>query len=317
MSHKTKEGRNALHFACLYAHDDIVHAIFEYIIRQFFVYDTTPKIYDRHNPNKRWSSYAQQVESYVESQDMFGYTAFDLLSMHQSDLYDGKGTAVINNVRYVGGQILQAKFVPKNIILVKRIQELLQELKGIVKSWRDFVRREERLAQLTRCWLHCGFSGTFDQIFDHIRSECPERLVPCDQCNDLIPKKGLESHKYRTCKDRRVSCSNAFEGCNETLSVSHLQSHLRFKCPCRLVECRLLCNQYVPMLRLEEHELNHCKRREIVCDSCREKLLAVDMPQHLHELCTQRLITCSIGCGSRFLACDIVHHEQKVHTKSK
>jgi hypothetical protein len=324
--HTTMEGRTAFHYSLLLAHDEIVRTLLEHLIRQFFQYQLNPSLYSLSSSaisNFRWTSYADKVESCLEVIDVHGYTAFDLLYINQADLVKGQGKENIDETLHslgirplsrVDGKDL-SKGGGKDLAAVRIIEALWSDVKDVVQAWRDLVHREDQLMQPIMCWLNCGFSGQMMEIFDHLRESCPVRLMTCYVCSDLVVSKDMTKHNERWCKHRKVPCPNALQGCGALIDQSGVDAHLRLHCICRLTGCPLLCELYLPLHKLEEHERYHCMRRMIRCSSCGDNLIAVNMALHVKEECPHRMIRCSVGCGGSFIAADIRHHETQVCLK--
>jgi len=65
------------------------------------------------------------------------------------------------------------------------------------------------------------------------------------------------------------------------------------------------------MLSREDHERNHCKKREIACDVCKMPVKAEDIGRHLRNVCPLRIVKCSVSCGCSFMAKEVEYHEKE------
>ena len=138
------------------------------------------------------------------------------------------------------------------------------------------------------------------------------RLLKCPDCNDLIREVDMKGHRHKECPKRICACPRAWEGCTELIQFKDIAKHTKLRCVSRLVSCRLNCGVSIQFRLREDHETTHCSKRPIECQNCKNSVISEDITDHLHNLCLERKIKCSIGCGCFFKAKDVKYHEENV-----
>lgn len=194
----------------------------------------------------------------------------------------------------------------------KELFLLFQNVQDRIYEWRICATKEEEIARPVRCWLECGFIAPLENILPHLRDSCPHRATQCFECHRLYPFNSMKEHLARSCPKRKVACPYAWSRCREIICRDFVDTHILLRCKLRPVFCRLNCGASVPLAARERHETEHCRKRQIVCDLCKECVISEDIGNHLHNVCSHRQIKCSVSCGQFFLAKDLANHEKTV-----
>lgn len=192
------------------------------------------------------------------------------------------------------------------------IRNCFDKVEQKVFQWQSNAEKEKELAQIMPCPLECGAMCRVEDMTTHVRDECPLRTLQCPTCHLIILQKDVTVHTTRLCGKRTIACPNAYAGCAILITPDSKALHLQIKCEFRQVPCRQFCSATVAWKDLDRHEAEFCNNRSICCDQCHQKMVAHEYPGHLLEACSERMITCRIGCGQQFKAKDLDAHENQV-----
>lgn len=109
-----------------------------------------------------------------------------------------------------------------------------------------------------------------------------------------------------------VACKNAWFGCNKFIHHEDVNYHMENDCLFRKVLCTNNCGKFIYLCKLDEHIINHCKKRFISCYKCNQSILSEHSAYHLQNLCLERMLKCSVSCGIMLKAKDAEKHENEV-----
>ena len=83
------------------------------------------------------------------------------------------------------------------------------------------------------CPKNCGKELKGKDVKQHLDEECPNRVVPCDHCDEEMQWNGLESH-FKTCPKFPLSCGLCGK---EKVTNEMMEEHLDKECPQMEVRC--------------------------------------------------------------------------------
>ncbi len=166
----------------------------------------------------------------------------------------------------------------------KFVKEISDEHKCVICS--KFLREP----QVTGC---CG---------QHFCQYCLEQWLktnhekPCPHCRTpncnyirYLPMK-------REIYELEVYCPNQMIGCLTISTLQKIDGHLNI---CELEEVTCSCNKKILRKKLKNHQQNHCSRRMVQCQYCREKGMHMTITSaHHRNMCPDLPINCPKKCGA-------------------
>ena len=192
---------------------------------------------------------------------------------------------------------------------VEFIKEVFRKAEQRLCEWIYSAKREEQLEQKVFCPLDCNVPLTLEEINLHVQNDCPNRAIRCFNCQGMIPYHIFDKHVKRLCLKRIIACPNAYQGCTEMFTFDKKETHVNTQCKLRPMVCRQFCESIMPLNVRENHEEFHCKNRHIKCDQCGGDLIAHEYSNHLHNICSERIVHCKYACGKVFKSKDVKAHE--------
>lgn len=157
----------------------------------------------------------------------------------------------------------------------------------------------------------CGHRFCKDCLEEHFRREgsqyqpttCPIDRKGLDRDRDVFPDKATE----RKILSLVIKCPS--EGCELTGELRNKEVHLA-SCLFKLVPCtKKNCYVIVQRRHLEEHVIFKCPWRILECGHCSEPHPKCKMKDH-NEKCSKFPVTCPNSCGVRILREMIANHTE-------
>lgn len=96
--------------------------------------------------------------------------------------------------------------------------------------------------------------------------------------------------------------------CGLEVSSENRKHHMETECSHRIVTCRLGCGLKLQSRALNAHEMSQC--RLIMC-SCSKMVLKNELESHQATDCRNRIVDCSLGCGTKLPKNMIPFHQRK------
>jgi hypothetical protein len=116
----------------------------------------------------------------------------------------------------------------------------------------------------------------------HLSQVCPQAMLPCQWCDDLIERSELEGHEKRQCLYREVTCRNT--SCEQTIAMCDRDSH-EDRCPHRTIRCLF---PGCPILYIPSQQTSHektCMYKPLHCKyrarGCAVALNSALLDQHV------------------------------------
>ena len=130
---------------------------------------------------------------------------------------------------------------------------------------------------------------------EHKSSNCTMRDFACPHCKVVS---GTYEHVFKKhwpeCKDFPLPCPNKCQ--EEKIKRQHLQRHIK-DCPLEEVRCNFLCGRHMPRKQLQEHQSQHCPKRAITCEYCKEFTATYEEVTKKHHLtCKKYPLPCPNYC---------------------
>ena len=157
------------------------------------------------------------------------------------------------------------------------------------------------------CPNNCGRSTKLCDQADHLNNHCDDRMIICPRgCTRIdehgrkfpnsIKAKLLEIHFKFECDHRPRICKM----CGIKVPVLEIEDHCQYHCTHRLVDCRNHgCLKRLPLAKRDDHEKLRCRFRFVLCrQGCGQKVLAIDVGNHMNKSCEMRQCECPLKCGN-------------------
>jgi len=153
------------------------------------------------------------------------------------------------------------------------------------------------------CSLGCGIYGLIIKTKRaHERTECPNREVPCPDCQQIMVWKTLDAHRDLLCANRMAGpCQWCGE---EGLRLPEHAIHEKSQCKMRPVECKFNCGIEGLQGWREERHYKSCPERTYTCERCSQMVRGDDQPAHDGRylygrvpVCKNLSVYCKQGCG--------------------
>ena len=106
-----------------------------------------------------------------------------------------------------------------------------------------------------------------------------------------------------------IKCSNVKCGCQWEGFLASLQAHLDYDCSYTLLGCSQSCGITLQRHQMEDHELNECYNRKLLCEHCGVEFTAGNIDLH-YEKCPKIEIKCP-GCGEEMKQEELAYHKKK------
>ncbi|KXJ08601.1 TNF receptor-associated factor family protein [Exaiptasia diaphana] len=126
----------------------------------------------------------------------------------------------------------------------------------------------------------CEWTGAVGTLTNHIRDQCQFVLVLCpiDNCNTRVRRQNLVEHQAQ-CPHRLVPCQN----CQDLLQFADMTMHLRHECPSADLACPYRCGATMERRRMNFHMATTCQRRMVLCEvhNCGHWCRASHLREHM------------------------------------
>lgn len=158
------------------------------------------------------------------------------------------------------------------------------------------------------CPLGCGGKVFKEMLTEHC-SDCVMRVVSCDDCLQSMLACDLKAHLEESCKRRLIKC----EACEVEYHFNEEKQHKTLLCELRLQPCPNSCGELRQDRDMRLH-LPHCTWRVVPCSlKCSESNLRMkDSFNHLKYDCEHRRVSCSLECGSKVMAKEVIYHMKNI-----
>eukprot|EP01064_Diplonema_japonicum_P011249 TRINITY_DN18512_c1_g1_i1.p1 TRINITY_DN18512_c1_g1~~TRINITY_DN18512_c1_g1_i1.p1 ORF type:complete len:1945 (+),score=253.58 TRINITY_DN18512_c1_g1_i1:2-5836(+) len=147
---------------------------------------------------------------------------------------------------------------------------------------------------------------------------CPDRLVQCEKCSEVVQVSKIAMHKEVSCADRMITCGD----CGEEVLARKTPEHM-WKCKGKKVMCPLACGAKLTDYNMQEH-MSSCGNLSYPCKAgcgnwvspnelhdcsgvvegahpcpygCGETVERGALPAHFAVVCENFLVPCKLGCG--------------------
>ena len=139
----------------------------------------------------------------------------------------------------------------------------------------------------------CDFSDIRRLLPEH-RKTCGYEKVQCHNrengCDALLIRKEMPEHQ-ELCQFMLIQCPNS--DCPIQVRKYELSPHQN-ECQYVQVPCtNKECPEQILRKDLEQHELNECQYRKVLCEYCQKEYRYFELDQH-YKLCEQRPIVCPL-----------------------
>ena len=193
---------------------------------------------------------------------------------------------------------------------VYAIRNILRVVQERVEAWHATAEKEMEMAAPVLCWNGCGHRTRFEEMTTHVRDSCSHKPTVCGACSEVHPAHHMHVHLTQECCKRLIACPNTKVGCRCMVQAHYMDTHINLRCAYRLAYCRLRCGKQFPVISRDDHEKNHCKKRDIECPQCHDPFPSESMPHHIHHECPCRQVRCKVGCLEWINIQDIERHEK-------
>merc|ERR1711871_864143 len=142
------------------------------------------------------------------------------------------------------------------------------------------------------CELFCGEIIPDCDMKQHVMFDCMKRRASCPlKCPSFIVAEHLPNHLKDTCPNRPLPC----KWCKENFMAKDIKYHERH-CDSKLILCLNGCGEEI-LEKMQASHTENCTHKQITCpNNCGRSTKLCDLNEHLLNQCDERMIICPRGC---------------------